>query len=178
VYHHAEFFRALNEFRIFCGEDVALYPSVRDNPFIMLRLGKVLAHLAQWAESQLTVLQKGAVGAKVLHHKMAGDPHLGYLVAVAGKDATGSDRFPGDSPNGPAVDTALRALLADIRSQTSADDRAWRALRVLYIVRNATAHQIETTLDFYKERQYLLDLLQVVLAGVFLIQQKKGVAVA
>jgi hypothetical protein len=45
VFHHAELFRTLNEFRVFCGDDVAYYTRVRDNPYVMLRLGKVHAFL-------------------------------------------------------------------------------------------------------------------------------------
>jgi hypothetical protein len=177
VFHHAEFFRLLNELRIFCGADVPKYSAVLNNPYVMLRLGKVLAHVAQWAESQLTLLQAGTVTAKTLHSKLASDPHLSPLIAVAGADAAGVDLFPGKNVLGANVDTELRSLLADIQVQTVAEQRAWRVLRILYIIRNSTAHQIESTLAFYQDRQYLLDLIQVTLVAAFVIQQRKGIVV-
>ncbi len=174
VFHHAELFRSLNELRIFCGEDVPHYPAVRDNPYVMLRLGKVLAHVAQWSESQLTLFQTGVVIAKTLHPKLATDPHLSSLVSVAGKDSHGNDLYPGKSATGTDVDTQLKSLLSQIRSESAADEKAWRVLRVFYIIRNSTAHQIESSLNFYTDRQYLLDLLQVTFVAALLIQQRKG----
>ena len=177
VYHHAELFRLLNELRVFCGEDVPHYPSVQDNPYVMLRLGKGLAHVAQWAESQLTLYQAGGVKGDSLHPKLSNDSDFDSFANVAGKDANGTNFFPGKSVKGTAVDTELRTLLSDIQMQSASDERGWRVLRVLYLIRNSTAHQIETGLNFYSDRQYILDLVQVTFVAALLIEKCKGKAI-
>jgi hypothetical protein len=172
-YHHAELFRFLKEIRIFCGLEVPEYLVVYDHPHVMLRLVKALAHLAQWGESQLTYLQSqtGLTPGKTLSPKLANDPEFHSLVSIS----CGS--LPGNSPMGADVDTVLQRLLSEIKGQSNPDEISWRCLRILYIVRNATAHQIESTLALYDDRQYLLDVMQATLMACFVIQQRKGVAV-
>lgn len=178
IFHHGELFRSLSELRLFCGVDGPSYPSVLDNPTVMLRLNKVLAHLAQWAESQLTLHYAGANVAKTLAPKLENDQQLNALVAVAGADPTGAKRYPGRNVPSASLDTELQSLLVDIQAQTVSDERTWRVLRILYLVRNSTAHQIDPCLAYYTNRQFLLDLIQVTFVAALIIQHRKGMAVA
>lgn len=178
IFHHGEIFRSLNELRLFCGIGGPNYPAVLDNPTVMLRLNKVLAHIAQWAESQLTLHYTGTVVAKTLAPKLEHDRQLSALVAVAGVDAAGDRRYPGKNMPAATLDNEMRYLLADIKAQKVPDERAWRVLRILYLVRNSTAHQIEPSLACYSDRQYLLDLIQVTFVAALIIQHRKGIAVA
>jgi hypothetical protein len=72
------------------------------------------------------------------------------------------------------VDAELRKLLADLALAPAGVERQWRLLRILYIVRNSTAHTIEPALAMYTDRALLLNLLQVVFLSVFTISQLKA----
>lgn len=175
--HHAELFRFLYEAELFLGRGMPSYCAVLDNPYVMLRLVKSLAHAAQWTESILTLLQKslaaGTIKGLSLSPKLKCDPDFAQLVTAAG----GSEQFAGNNPHGPAVEAELKQLLGDVAIQTTDDEREWRLLRVFYIVRNSTAHQIEDSLSFHHDRPFLLQLLQAVFIAYFVIEKrKKGAA--
>lgn len=165
--HHGELFRALAEVSIFSGHSMPDYPNALDNPYVMLRLAKALAHLAQFAESYLTKINELTAGKYTLSEKLAA---LSNMVAAA----PSKDRFCRQCPSGAAVNTELVTLLSKISLETSYEQKAWRILRVLYIIRNATAHVIEPVLDLYTDRPKLLELLQVVLLSVFVISKESG----
>jgi hypothetical protein len=167
--HQFELLRIIHDFELPLGVGYPNYPAVTDNPFIMLRLAKALSHLAQWVESCLTQWQGG--GGEALGKKLKKDPDFG---ASLSKCAGSGDDFAGHSPKGSAVDTQLRQLLADLVAARVGAGRHWRLLRILYIVRNSTAHTIEPNLAMYQDRAFLLNLLQVVFVSVFVICQLKA----
>jgi hypothetical protein len=171
--HHAELFRFLNEAELFLGRGMPSYCAVLDNPYVMLRLVKSLAHAGQWIESRLTFHQQGLATGKItgntLSKKLQDDPSFRSLVAAAG----GNSQFAGNNPHGAAVDAELRTLLTGIASQTTDDEKDWRILRLFYIVRNSTAHEIVETLSFHADRAFLTELLQVVFIACFVIEKRK-----
>ena len=145
--HHAELFRLLYEAELFYGQGMPEYCAVKDHPYIMLRLVKTLAHAGQWVESRLTALQKslpaGTIGGSTLSPKLSDDPAFGPLVHAAGS----KQNFSGNCPKTKtAVDAELLQLLVDLQIQTAVDQRDWRTLRIFYIIRNCTAHQIDESL--------------------------------
>ena len=169
-FHHAELFRLLYEARIFLGGGMPAYEAVKDNPYVMLRLVKSLAHLGQWCESKLTAIQRaaGTVTGKTLSKKLTDDSSFSALVTAAGNQAN----FAGNNPNGAAAtDAELKSLIADAAAATSDDGKHWRVLRVFYLVRNSTAHQIDDALSFHTDLAYLKQLLQVVFVGYFVTEK-------
>jgi hypothetical protein len=172
--HHAEWFRILRDAELFRGDGMPVYPQVRDNPYVLLRLVKVLGHAAQWCESRLTQLQStlrsGTISGNSLSPKLKNDPVFSALVTAAG----GKDHFPGKNLHGAAVDKELNALLTAIYSQQTENEKMWRLLRVLYIVRNSTAHQIDGSLAFHANRDYLVKLIQAVMLAYFAIERLKN----
>lgn len=172
--HHAEWFRLLLDAELFMGRGMPSYYPVLDNPYILLRLVKVLGHAAQWCESCLTVFQRalpaGTISRPTLSWKLQDDPNFALLVAAAG----GGPQFAGNNPHGPAVDTELNALLTAIESQATETEKIWRLLRVFYIVRNSTAHQIDASLAFHTNRDYLVKLIQAVVLAYFAIEKLKN----
>lgn len=168
--HQFELLRIGREAGVFLGPPGSIvYEPVMDNPFVMLRLAKVLAHLAQWVESCLTSWQGGKI-AGALSNKLKLDPAFGALSAAAGN----AEQFAGHCPHGPDVELELRQLLKDLAAAPAGTQRAWRSLRILYIVRNSTAHTIDRSLLMYSDRVLLIDLLQTVFVSVFVICQLKG----
>jgi|GEM_PF-6066601 len=165
-----EILRITHDIEVFLGVDYPNYPAVSDNPFVLLRLAKALSHLAQWVESCLTKWQSGSGGS--LGPKLVNDPHFGAtLSACAGNSA----RFAGNNPQGvAAVDAELLKLLSDLAAASATNQRQWRLLRILYIVRNSTAHTIEPALAVYRDRGLLLSLLQVVFVSAFAVCQLKA----
>lgn len=171
--HHAEFFRLLYEAELFYGRGMPEYCAVKDNPYVMLRLVKTLAHAGQWVESRLTALQKalppGTIKGATLTKKLGDEPSFASLATAAGN----VDKFAGTCPKTTAdTDTELRQLLADLQKQSDQDQKDWRTLRIFYIIRNSTAHQIDEALAFYTDRM-LLELLQVVFLSYFVIENRK-----
>ena len=67
----------------------------------------------------------------------------------------------------------LRLLLRDLQTQPSDDQCDWRILRLLYVVRNCTAHQIDEKLAFYTDRGLLMELIQVIFLSYFVIGMRK-----
>jgi hypothetical protein len=169
-----EFLRCVHDFHAFLGFEYPDYEAVKDNPFVMLRLVKALSHLAQWVESCLTDWQGGAIHG-TLSTKLKTDPQFGGVLSAA---AGGTEQFAGNNPfnhGGPAaVDAELQQLLLDLVNAPVGPQRKWRLLRILYIVRNSTAHNIEPNLQMYTNRTLLLNLLQAVFTSVFVICQLKG----
>ena len=175
--HHAEFFRFLLDAELFLGRGMPSYCAVLDNPYVLLRLVKVLSHAAQWCESRLTDFQRllppGTISGLSLSKKLQDDPMFATLVSAAGD----KHLFAGSCPNGTAVDTELTSLLTDIETQTTDTEKEWRLLRSFYIIRNSTAHQIEESLSFHVNRDYLVKLIQAVLLANFAIEKlNKGSA--
>ena len=171
--HHAELFRFLYEAELFCGRGMPEYCAVRDNPYVMLRLVKTLAHAGQWVESRLTALQKilsvGKIKGSTLARKLGDEPSFAPLATAAGN----VDKFAGTSPKTTVdTDAEIRQLLNDLQSQSNQEQKDWRTLRVLYIIRNSTAHQIDEDLAFYTDRKLLLELLQVVFLSYFVIEKR------
>lgn len=165
-----EFLRIIHDIHQFLGIDYPEYEPVKDNPFVMLRLAKALSHLAQWAESCLTAWQRPAqYGA--LGKKLQDDPSFSTM-----HNGTHADKqqFAGNSPHGLAVDVELQQLLVDVVAAPSTAMKQRYVLRILYIVRNATAHTIEPNLALYNNRAFLLNLIQAVFVSVFAICQLKG----
>ena len=169
-YHHGELFRAIKEFSIFFGLSMPDYTPVLDNPYVMLRLAKALAHVAQFSESYLTQVNTNVpVGA--LSRK------LSFLSRMANA-APSKDDFCGKYPNTAVdIDQELRALIAGIETEATYEQKAWRILRTLYIVRNATAHIIDPSLSFYTDRDLLMKLLQVVCLSIFVIHKESELSV-
>jgi hypothetical protein len=163
--HHFEFFRILQELEIFDHRHTWTYARALDNPFLLLRLAKVLAHAAQWFESYLTTLQSHAFGP-TLSPKLRLDLRFAPFHAAAG----GEQLFAGHNPPTSAdVDTELRNLLDGIRTTSDDVQRRWRALRIAYIVRNSMSHHIDDTLSAYQDRPFVRHLIQhVVLASLML----------
>ena len=89
--HHFELFRSLLDAQVFAGSWMPSYPVVGSNPYIMLRLAKALAHICQWVESYLTLLQSGSVTGDSLSKKLKNDPHFSSLALAAG----GKEQFAG-----------------------------------------------------------------------------------
>ena len=67
----------------------------------------------------------------------------------------------------------LRQLAQEIEVVGTEERRQWRTLRVLYIIRNVTAHVIEPGLELYNDRDLALRLLQLVLIAGLMIEQIK-----
>ena len=172
-YHHYELLRLVGELDIFRRGVAPNYQAVLDNPYVMLRLCKLLAHLAQWVESDLTLLQAGAHG-NTLARKL-NDPHLSGLKAIASPKTLILDGMSNLSVAQQSA--ALKQLLQEIANAGAIAERQWRVLRILYIVRNATAHTIDPMLDFYTDRGRLLSLIRVVLLSAFILRQRKGQAI-
>jgi hypothetical protein len=168
--HHFEFLRMIHDLYVFAGLDHTYYPSALDNPFVMFRLAKVLAHLSQWIESCLTHWQPG-LAAQTLNPKLGHDPDFGPSLSAAAR--LESRNFPGDSPHGADVDSELRTLLLELSTSTVGPARHWRTLRVLYIARNSTAHVIDPARAIYTDRALLLPLIQVVFLSIFVISDRK-----
>lgn len=167
--HQFELLRIIHDVEVFIGIDIPNYPAVADNPFVLLRLAKALSHLAQWVESCLTRCQGG--GNLSLSPKLINDPDFGGpLTACAG----GPAQFARNCPHGAAVGVALHQLLLDVAAAPAGTERQWRLLRILYIVRNSTAHSIDPNLAVYQDRALLLSLLQVVFVSVFVVCQLKA----
>jgi len=168
--HQFELLRVVHDVQVFLGLNYPNYSAAKDNPFVMLRLAKALSHLAQWVESCLTRWQ--GVGGGTLSNKLKQDKDFGQTLS---KCAGGEDQFSGNNPKGAAaVNADLRQLLADLKTAPVGAERQWRLLRILYIVRNSTAHTIESNLDVYQNRALLVALLQVVFVSVFTISQLKA----
>lgn len=166
--HQFELLRIVHDIEAFVGVGFPKYSFVEDNPFILLRLAKALSHLAQWVESCLTHWQ--VPPRKTLRDKLLNDPDFGArLIAAAG----GRDSFAGNNPTGPNIESELRQLLNALAVEPIADQRNWRILRTLYIVRNSTAHTISANAAIYRDKQLLMDLLQVVFVSVFVVCQLK-----
>ena len=164
----------LHDTEIFCGVTMPPYTLVNDNPYVMLRLAKALAHAAQWIESSLTAMQKllpaGTITGATLSKKLGSDPAFAPLVTAAGSE----QQFSGNCPKAPIdVEIEIRQLLSDLKLQTAEDHKDWRVLRLLYIVRNATAHEINDGLAFYTDRKLLLELLHVTFLSRFVIERRK-----
>lgn len=168
-----EFLRIIHDIHQFLGIDYAEYEPVKDNPFVMLRLAKALSHLAQWAESCLTACQLPPISG-TLSKKLMTDSDFNTVKSTAPTP----DDFAGNDPykrGGTAlVNGELDSLLRDLAVATSAQEGQWRALRIFYIVRNATAHSIDSSLWLYTDRAFLLKLIQVVFVSVFAVCQLKG----
>lgn len=169
--HQFEFLRFVHDLYVFVGVDYPDYQPVKDNPFVMLRLAKALSHLAQWVESCLTRWQTGAIHG-ALRKKLDSDPSFGPPLRASAM-AEGA-HFPGNSPQGAAVDTELQNMLTTISGAAAGSPRHWRLLRILYIARNSTAHVIEPNLAMYTNPALLLNLIQTVFTSVFAICQLKG----
>jgi hypothetical protein len=169
-FHHFEFFRLLQEIEVFSGHDAPAYTPVLDNPYVMLRLVKSLAHAAQWVESDLTRLQGG--GGDSLSPKLNQDPDFSILRQRAGGDAA----FAGGMRNlsSAALNAELGRLLREIDQSQNVDEIQWRVIRLLYLARNSTAHAIDPALDYHRDRALALRLLQTVLFAAFVIRQKKN----
>jgi hypothetical protein len=167
--HQFELLRIIHDVEVFVGADYPNYSRVADNPFVMLRLAKALSHFAQWVESCLSHWQGGIVGT--LSNKLQNDLDFGNRLSTC---AGGGANFAGNNPPIAALDDQLRQLLADAAAAPAGDQRHWRLLRILYIVRNSTAHTIEPNLAIYQDRALLLSLLQVVFVSALVICQLKG----
>ena len=168
--HQLELLRIVHDIEVFFGADYPDYPQVADNPFVLLRLAKALSHLSQWVESCLSHWQGGAV-VRTLSNKLQTDPDFGHRLSLC---AGGGANFAGNNPPVAAVDGELRQLLLDSAAAPAGDQRHWRLLRILYIVRNSTAHTIEPNLAIYQDRALLLNLLQAVFVSALAICQLKG----
>lgn len=168
--HQFELLRVIHDIQSFL-EYYSDYQPVIDNPFVMLRMGKALAHLAQWVESCLTNWQGSAGPGGALGGKLKSDPDFGATLSTA---AGNTEKFAGFSPHGAAVDTELQQLMSQIAAAPVGPEQQWRLLRILYIVRNSTAHTIEPNLKIYIDRKFVLELMQAVFVSVFVICQLKG----
>ena len=164
-----EFLRIIHDMHQFLGIAYPDYEPVKDNPFVMLRLTKTLAHMAQWIESILTRWQGGGGGS--LSPKLKQDADFGTTLSA---EAGNQELFAGNCPHGPDVDTELNRLMTELLTQPPGSPRHWRLLRILYIVRNATAHTIDPNLAMYTNRKFLVNLLQQAFVSVFVICQLKG----
>jgi hypothetical protein len=137
----------------------------------MLRLVKALAHAGQWVESRLSALQKrlqvGIIRGSTLSKKLSDEPSFAPLVTAAGNQ----ENFAGTCPKTTAdIDSEIRRLIHELASQTSQVQKDWRILRLLYIIRNCTAHQIDEGLCFYSDRNLLLELIQIVFMSYFIVE--------
>ena len=169
--HHGELFRAIKEVSIFSGLSMPNYTPVLDNPYVMLRLAKALAHVAQFAESLLSQVNSNVPVGTTLSRKLGS---LSNMVTAA----PSQQDFCGKCPKTVFdIDQELRTLVAEAETEAAYDQKAWRVLRILYIVRNATAHIIDPLLSFYSDRGLLMNLLQVVFLSVFVIQKESGLSV-
>ena len=174
--HQFELLRVTHELQDFGLLRFSDYPESGDNPFVMLRLAKALGHLAQLVESCFSAWQTasasvGAGAGKTLSTKLKQDAHFGAnMIAAAGSEHL----FAGNNPaNAAAMNTELGQLLLDAAAQTGAQ-RQWRLLRILYLVRNSTAHTIDANLVYYSNRPRTVELAQAVLTSLFVIRQLKG----
>lgn len=173
--HGCELLRILGEAKVFLGSDMPSYKTVEDHPYILLRLAKVLAHLAQWVESYLTLIQKakppagGNGTSKSLGSKIINDKRDFALLFNA---AVNADTVAGNNPSDP--DKEIKNLISDIKNQNTLIQKEWRIMRILYIVRNSTAHNIDESSDIYKNRDYVLNLMSCVFISVFLIEKFKN----
>lgn len=167
--HQFELWRVLHELHVFGPLRFAEHSESGDNPFVLLRLAKALGHLAQFVESCFTGWP-GGVG-KTLSKKFQQDPSFGATMSAA---AGTPDQFAGNNPTtAGGLNTELTQLVHDIVAQ-SAVQRQWRVLRVLYLVRNSTAHTIDTNLLYYSNRALTVELTQTVFASLFLLCQLRG----
>lgn len=171
--HQFEFLRCVHDLYVFVGVGYPDYQAVKNNPFVMLRLAKALSHLAQWVESCLTGWQVPPITG-TLSNKLMLDPHFVPLKNAAPTPDDFAGKDPYKRGGAAAVDAELRQLLTDLAAAPTGAERQWRLLRILYIVRNSTAHTIEPKLAMYVDRALLLSLLQVVFVSVFAISQLKG----
>lgn len=167
--HHFELFRMIQELDVFDKSHLK-YNRVLDHPYVLLRLAKVLAHLAQWLESYLNVFQ-GAKYGDSLSPRLNKDPVFAPFCTAAGSPSN----FAGNCPRGVHVDIELRRLLSDINNSTDSTGRRWRILRIAYIVRNTMSHQIDANLGAYQDRNLLRQLIQmVILASLVIYECKSG----
>lgn len=166
--HQFEFWRVVHDLDCFIKPRFALYPEVLDNPFILLRLAKALAHLAQLAESCLTEWQGG--GGGTLSPKLHSDIHFGPTLSNA---AGNQNLFAGNTPHGADVAIEISQLVAAVKIHAG-DQRDWRILRIFFIVRNSTAHVIDPALPYYSNRALSVEVAQMVLLSLFIICQRKG----
>jgi len=164
--HQFELWRVVHDLELFAQPRFAAYPVVIDNPFVMLRLAKALAHLAQMVESCLTTWQGGGHGT--LGGKLQGDAHFAPLIAAAGS----AQAFAGNPPGAAPVATQLAQLLPAALANAGAD-RQWRLLRILYLVRNSTAHTIDPNLPYYTNQSLTVQLAQAVFVSLFTLCQLK-----
>jgi hypothetical protein len=167
--HQFELLRFIHDIEMFSGDKYSSYSPVKDDPFVLLRLAKALSHVAQWVESCLSYWQKYAISG-TLRGKLLGDPSFGNLTVAAGSP----DLFAGNCPKGGNVDPELDKLLANVTAMPPGAQREWIILRILYIVRNATAHTIDPSLMFYRDRQKLLSFIQVIGISVFVVAKLKN----
>jgi hypothetical protein len=167
--HQFELLRIIHDMHVFLGDIYPTYKAVDDNPFMMLRLVKALAHLAQLVESCLTSWQ-GATG-NTLARKLIDDADFGLMLRGA---AGSQQQFAGSCPHGQDIYNELRQLLTSYAAEPTGVQRDWRLLRILYIVRNSTAHTIDPNLQMYTDRSHLLKLLQAVFIAVFSISKLKN----
>ena len=157
--HQFELLRIIHDVEVFIGLSNPDYEAAKDNPFVMLRLAKALAHLAQWVESCLTDWQcrsiKGALSKKLLADSSFNGLHNGTQAD--------KEHFAGNCPQSTAVDVELGKLLVDLAAATRSATKHRCLLRILYIVRNSTAHTIEPNLMiwacFGKTDTNLLDFI-------------------
>lgn len=172
--HQFEFLRLIHDIYVFLGIEHPGYEAAKDNPFVMLRLAKALSHLTQWVESCLTDWQGRAIHG-TLANKLTGDPDFGNSLSTeAGSAAAFAGNNPANNGGAAAVDAALQQLLAELATASTTTQKQWRILRILYIVRNSTAHTIEPNLAMYNNRPFLLNLIQAVFVSVFVVCQLKG----
>lgn len=168
--HQFELWRVVHELEVFSPQRFPGYSAAGDNPFVMLRLAKALGHLAQFVESCFTAMPGVAASGKTLAEKL--HSQFGNLSNAAG----GKPNFVGTNPQtGSAMRAELVQLLQGIPLQAG-EQQEWRLLRVLYLVRNSTAHTIDASLPYYSDRLVTIELAQAVFASLFVIRQIKGAA--
>lgn len=169
--HHFDLFRFLQDVYVFVGKGGPDYPYVLDNDYVLLRIARVLAQATQWMESYLTSL------LRVRHGVTKGNSLSGKLKEALEfepfRDAAGGpEGFVGSCPKSVSdVNKELDALLLDMQTQSDFVQKGWRALRIAYILRNATAHEIDKSLRFYADRTFALALLRVVLIDLLVIHK-------
>jgi hypothetical protein len=168
--HQFELLRIIHDVEVWLGVGFPIFPPCADNPVVLLRLAKALSHLAQWVESCLTHWQLPERGGG-LSGKLINDPDFGEMLSKA---AGGCEKFARKCPDSSKVDSELNRLMSDLGAAPAGKERQWRLLRILYIVRNSTAHTIEPNLALYKDRAFLVNLLQVVFVSVFALCQLKA----
>lgn len=163
-----ELWRVVHDLETFAQPLFPGYLAVADNPFVLLRLAKAIAHLAQLIESILAEWQHPAPGT--IATRLHSDPAFGAAMCAA---AGNQQLFVGDCPQGSDVGMELTQLMQDVQVQAGAQ-RHWRLLRILWIVRNSTAHSIDPTLPYYSNLPQSLELARAVFISLFLIRQLRG----